>query len=200
MIAIISALRGEVEWSAKADAQVLYSRCGVGTARAIAHTQALIASKKITEIYFVGSAGALCPQLPNGTLAIPQQIIRAVPPTPHPTFIHNATETTIHTSGTIDEKQIAEIAKRAPMVTRRPLLTVNAAVTTRTERAALYRQYSADTVDMEAWGVGWVAQQSGIPLLIIKCVTDRTAQELRYFREQLKQCAAILKMALSIAL
>lgn len=198
MIAIISALRGELERSAETHERILYSRCGVGTARAIAHTQAIVASQKITAIYFVGSAGALHPQLPTGTIAVPQRVIRAAPPPPP--LEHNTAETTIRIPDTINEQQLTEIAKHTPLITCRPLLTVDTAVATREERAALYRRYGADTVDMEAWGVGWVARQACIPLLIIKFVTDRTPQELRYFRVQLKQCAAMLKIVLSVVL
>lgn len=196
MIAVISALREELPRQNDGDGGIIYSTCGVGVERAIEHINRLITTHPINAICFVGSAGALDPDLPRGTIVVPRRLMRARHHRPSP-----LAPTIIELPALIDDsllRQIAQIANTS--VTRAPLLTVDAPVIETQQRHALHRQYRAGAVDMEAWSAGWVGHRAGLPLAVIKYVTDSTAGELRNFRTQLVECAATLQRVLPLVI
>lgn len=187
IVAVVSALKSEINW--KPNSQVAYSRCGIGMRRAMAHIAVLSRSHQLRAIYFVGSAGSLSPSLPTGAIIIPHQVVCAV-------GSDRRNRPAIDIPDHIDTPLIQKSIGRGVM-TRHPLLTVDAPVVSVAERAALHREYGAYAVDMESYGVALAARRHRIPLLVIKYITDSNRSEIHTIRNQFTQCAAVLDRVLS---
>jgi adenosylhomocysteine nucleosidase len=111
-----------------------------------------------------GMAGGLDPQLAPGSVVLPSEVIAC-------------DGTRFRTSGSWRERLAAAIAGQRP-VSRGALRSCARTVSSRAEKAALFRDTAAAAVDMESAAVAEVAARAGLPFLAVKVIVDDAATSL----------------------
>jgi len=135
---------------------------GMGPAAA-RHAAEMLADAGAAALAVFGVAGALSPQLRNGALFCPERVL----------------DEDGHAYGTDMEWRIRlqqQLAMTLHM--QGALLSVASPLLTAATKANAYRQYGALAVDMESAAVAAVAQQRGLPFLVLRAIVDECADTI----------------------
>jgi nucleoside phosphorylase len=134
--------------------------CGVGPQKACRGMQSLSSVFPAERVYHLGVCGSLTDSLEPGTPVIARAVISS--------YAAEQQAVELDPPGAEDLENIA--AETSPRLGL--LLTHNRPVLSVEERMQLNSRYGADCVDMEAWEVACFCRSSGLPLTIIKAVSD----------------------------
>jgi adenosylhomocysteine nucleosidase len=154
-------------WSSEVD-RVAFAVSGMGRRRARAAAAALLERSRAARLIVVGVAGALTADLEVGTVVVAEAVLTDDAP-PHSTDPHGLR---------------AAIDAGARPAT---LITVDRMVTAVADRAALRRHASSvdasrpALVDMESYDAVVEAAARGVPVTVLRAVSDRADEELPEF-------------------
>jgi len=130
--------------------------CGMGPAAA-RHAAEMLADAGAAALAVFGVAGALAPQLRNGALFCPERVL----------------DEDGHTYGTDMGWRIRlQQQLDMPFQMQGALLSVASPLLTAASKTGAYQQYGALAVDMESAAVAAVAQQRGLPFLVLRAIID----------------------------
>ena len=139
------------------DAPVVAAVIGMGAARAGPAAQRAIAENRPGRVILVGFSGALSPALKVGDIVRPQ-------------WVRNAQGETLRLgSSQASAPRVADPAECASALT---LLTSDHLVCDPTEKRRLGNVFRAAIVDMESFAVAEAARQAGVPLTVVRAVSD----------------------------
>lgn len=129
---------------------------GCGGPRIVASIELALAGAAIApRLLLFGFAGALSPHLHVGDVLHPQWIVDA------------------HASSwLIVEGSPPVVAPPPPMEMSRTLLTIDRVATTPADKVVLHRRHAAAAVDMESHHVAAFAAGRGLPLTVIRAISD----------------------------
>lgn len=162
-LGIVTALEMERRWIGSTDDSVFIDVGGIGRSRAEAAAARLL-NRGASALVSFGIAGGLDPSLEPGTVVVPEVVIEA--------------------SG--DRKQ-TDAGWRHRLLTRisrgvstssGPILHAEEVVTTPAHKRELHDRWDAVAVDMESVGVARVAEDAGVPWLVVRAVGDAADHEL----------------------
>jgi len=130
---------------------------GIGPRRATQASRVLL-EKGATALLSWGSAGGLAPQLSAGSLILPKTIIAS-------------DQSLYHVDAGWHKRLCHRLEGRLGFHTD-PLVESATVVWNAAEKAVLFRETGAIGVDMESAAVAVVAQEAGIPFLVVRAVAD----------------------------
>ena len=136
---------------------------GASPARAEAAARELIEGGARALLSF-GVAGALYPGLKPGDLVVADRVLSSGGPD-------------LATDAEWREAVLAAVQVYSPMRVM-PTLTVSKAVSNAEEKARLYRETGAGTVDMESYGVAKAAAAANVPMLAVRAIGDGPGRSL----------------------
>ncbi|HSB07130.1 MAG TPA: purine phosphorylase [Thermodesulfobacteriota bacterium] len=105
-----------------------------------------------------GSAGGLIPELPPGTLILPQKILAA--------------NGGVYSADREWHERLCKRLKAHIYFHRGPLVESPEVLTSSAEKTALFKRTGAVAVDMESAAVAAVAHDSGVPFVAIRAIVD----------------------------
>ncbi len=162
-LGIVTALEMERRWIGSIDGVVFIDVGGVGRSRAEAAAARLL-NRGASALVSWGIAGGLDPSLEPGTVVVPEVVI--------------------DTSGGRKQadagwrnRLLARIGERVP-TSSGPILHAEKVVTTSARKRELHDRWDAVAVDMESVGVARVAEDGGVPWLVVRAVGDAADHEL----------------------
>ena len=204
MIVVIAALHQELAWIRKQfpwesaleqDEIRFYSgslggklvtliASGVGAERAAQATRLAIERWSLGAVISIGFAGGIAPEALPGRLILPDNVRETRFPqesgAPAPDSALSTQDSGLKIYA--DARLLAVARSAASRVQLVPLggtlLTVPAIVSTRQAKKTLHAQSGAVAVDMESAAVGRVCNDSGVPVLFFRCVTDGPEDEI----------------------
>jgi len=130
---------------------------GMGPKRATEASRALL-EKGVTALLSWGSAGGLSPELSPGSLILPKAVI--------------ASNRSCYCVDATWHNSLCNQLKGHFNLHTNPLLESATVVCTPSEKANLFRETGAIGVDMESAAVATVAQEKGVPFMIVRAVAD----------------------------
>jgi len=130
---------------------------GMGPRRATVASKALL-EKGVTTLLSWGSAGGLAPQLSAGSLILPKTVI--------------ASDQSLYHVDIGWHKRLCHRLEGRLSFHTDPLVESATVVWSAAEKAVLFRETGAVGVDMESAAVAAVAQEAGIPFLVVRAVAD----------------------------
>jgi adenosylhomocysteine nucleosidase len=146
-------------------------------------TRALQRSGTIAEIIAVGTAAALRPGITTGV-----HVLREVRQ-------HDTTELDAIVGRRVSPPRVITLSPTGSA----SCATGDAFIDDPLKAAALAE--AADLVDMEAYAYAWAARSFGIPITILKAVSDSAGEDAaREWKASLPQCAALLRDAVELHL
>ena len=163
MIGIVTALEMERGWIRSMNERCLVEVGGMGRARAEAATKRLLA-RGATGIVSWGIAGGLDPDLEPGTVVVPE-------------FVVDGERGRRFTDAGWRDRLLAKIDDLVP-ISVEPMFHADEVVILPVTKRELFDRWTAGAVDMESAGIARVAQEAGVPWLIIRVVGDVADQEL----------------------
>lgn len=137
---------------------VRVSGIGADLARAAAHD---LVDRSARALISYGTAGALDPSLPAGTLLLPRSVV-------------SETGTTIATDAAWRER-FAACCERAPRIEPGSLLQVDRVLATVADKRRARAESGASAIDMESAAIGAVAAERGLPFLCVRAVADEAS-------------------------
>lgn len=163
---VVGALRREVVPLQKhCRRNLVFLETGMGCENADRCLRTLIREQPVSAVLGVGLAGALSSSLEIGDLVIGQEIRGPSRITPPEALSKAAQET--HPSGS--------------GIYLGTLMTQNQMTCTAEGKRQLATSLGADhvgCVDMESWGIARICQESGIPYVIVRCISDVLNEDL----------------------
>jgi len=140
--------------------------CGVGPEKARSGMRSLYSAFPAERVYFLGLCGSLAPGLEPGTAVIARTVISSY-----------AEE---QSALALDPPEAEELKIIGREVSVQPVLLLShrCPVLSGEERMSLSGRYGADCVDMEAWEVASFCRTAGLPLTVIKAVSDTAGAEV----------------------
>lgn len=147
------------------DREILIVRTGIGPQRAYAAARQAAAFRPLSAVVSVGLASALQPSMEVGDLVIGDRF-----------FFGEAVYEGDHH---LAERAVKALDQRGgiPYV-RGPIMTVGKVVGTAGEKKALRDLSQAVALDMESAAVARAAQESSLPVLAVRAVSDRADEDL----------------------
>lgn len=139
---------------------VVASMCGVGKVNAAQMTQYLIDHYDITHFVVFGAAGAIDPNLAIGDVILGEQIIHHDVDPELSYSLTNVDEKMLSICDQVDQKHL--IGK---IVTGEQFIDEDG-------RESIIECFSPLAVDMESAAMGQVCDRNGIPILVIRAITD----------------------------
>jgi adenosylhomocysteine nucleosidase len=162
VVGVVCALTSEARHLGPVDG-TLVRVSGMGMAAAT-HCARSLVDEGATALVSWGMAGGLDPRLPPGTIFLPDTVI-------------SPAGGALTTSGPWRERLAAAVAAQHPCIRGR-LLTSARAVSTRADKATLFRETGAIAVDMESAAVGEVAQAHQLPFVAVRVIVDGATDAL----------------------
>jgi len=162
-IGIVTALELERGWIGSTNERCLVVVGGMGRARAEAATTRLI-DRGATAVVSWGIAGGLDPELEPGTVVIPE-------------FVVDGEGGRRRANPGWRGRLLAKIESLVP-VSGGPMFHANDVVTSPARKHELHDRWGAAAVDMESAGIARIAQDAGVPWLVVRVVGDVADQEL----------------------
>jgi len=159
-VGIVTALELERGWI---DSAVMIEISGMGRARAEAATTRLL-DRGATAIVSWGIAGGLDPELVPGTVVIPG-------------FLIDVDQGSRYADAGWRNRLLARIENLVP-ISVEPMFHADAVVSSPAGKRDLHRRWDVAAVDMESSGIARVAQEAGVPWLVVRVVVDAADQEL----------------------
>ncbi len=160
-LGIVAALEMESGWINPADCLVEVSGAGEERARAAARR---LLQHGATSLVSWGVAGGLDPHLEPGTVVLPEVLVYNDGP-----------------GSRVDvawrDRLLARIRDRVPTSTA-PLVHAAKPVTEPDEKKILHRQTGAGAVDMESAAVAGIANDAGVPIIVVRVVVDAAGVRL----------------------
>ena len=144
------------------DHPVVWTISGVGREAAQNAAQLMIDGHQHHTLVSAGFAGALAPNLEHGTVLVPERILddnqQCIYPLGH-------SEQSLCPGGEIIDSKTT-------------LITVDAIITSKEEKALLREESHADLVDMESAAVACIAQEAGIQFFAVRAISDTSEETL----------------------
>jgi adenosylhomocysteine nucleosidase len=159
-VGIVTALELERGWIGSA---VMIEVAGMGRARAEAATTRLL-DRGATAIVSWGIAGGLDPELEPGTVVIPG-------------FVIDVDQGSRYADAGWRNRLLARIENLVP-ISVGPMFHADAVVSSPAGKRDLHRRWDVVAVDMESAGIARVAQEAGVPWVVVRVVGDVADQEL----------------------
>ena len=141
----------------KLNEQTLLMVSGMGRERAQQAAHTLI-EENVDRLISFGSAGALAPELKPGDLVQPGEVLDA------------GRRYTVNTF--LSEAARQRLAQQSIAVRDGPLACVDEVAASTDAKQALYRQTGAVAVDMESAGILEAAGHEGLPVSVLRVITD----------------------------
>ncbi len=135
----------------------MLSVSGMGPSRATAASKALL-EKGATALLSWGTAGGLAPELSPGSLILPKTVIAS-------------NRSLYHVDATWHNRLCSRLEGHIDFHTD-PMAESTTVVRSLGEKAILFRETGAIGVDMESAAVATVAQEVGVPFLVVRVVAD----------------------------
>ncbi|MBN2288768.1 MAG: hypothetical protein JXQ83_05500 [Candidatus Glassbacteria bacterium] len=139
--------------------------CGVGPENARLGMQVFSPAFAAQRVYHLGVCGSLADGLEPGTPVLAGSVVSSYAPGEQAVGLELPAA-----------EELLQAAPGLP-VRRELLLTHREPVLSEEERASLNRRYGASCVDMEAWEVAVSCRDAGVPLTVIKSVSDMAAAD-----------------------
>lgn len=162
-LGIVTALEMERRWIGTTNDAVVVEVGGMGRVRAEAAAARLL-NRGASELVSWGIAGGLDPSLEPGTVVVPEVVI-------------DTGGGCLQTDEGWRNHLLTEIGHGVPTSTG-PILHAEDVVTTPARKRQLHDRWHAVAVDMESAGVGRVAEDAGVPWLVVRAVADAADHEL----------------------
>ena len=175
-----------------ADQQVVLAQCGIGKVNAAAAATALLTLYEARALIFSGVAGGLHPELEVGTVLLADRLAihdygyvaegRFTPtaygviPIGAPTLTE-AVPVAAEVAENL-ERLATAVADRLPHPVRRgAVVTADYFLNCAATRQELHRAFGADAIDMESGAVAQVAAAWGVPLYVIRTLSDLAGED-----------------------
>ena len=162
-IGIVTALEMERRWIGSTNDTAFVEVGGMGRARAEAAATRLL-DRGVKALVSWGIAGGLDPSLEPGTVVVPEVVV-------------GADGTCLRTDVGWRDRLLARI-NDCVHISVDPILHADEVITSPEEKRELYECRHAAAVDMESFGVATVAQDAGVPWIVIRAVADTADHEL----------------------
>lgn len=162
-IGIVTALELERGWIGSANEACMVDVGGVGRARAEAATARLLA-RGATAVVSWGIAGGLDPDLESGTVVVPECVI-------------DADRGRWHADSGWRDRLLGRIGHLVA-ISGDPMLHADTVVSSPADKRDLHRRWRAVATDMESAAVARVAEDAGVPWLVVRVIGDAADQEL----------------------
>lgn len=141
--------------------RVVAGVAGMGGQRVAACLETLVREHGATRLVLAGFAGALDPDLEVGWIVLPTVI-----------------RTPAGVSWELREDAPPAVVAQPSAPPERTLLAVEQIVSTPAEKTRLHQQHSAAAVDMESHAAAQTAARLGVPLTVVRAVSDRADEAL----------------------
>jgi hypothetical protein len=145
---------------------VVCSGVGLENARTAARR---LAARQIEGLVVLGISGALNPGLEIGDLVVPDSVVLAA--WGGPADIRPLSTELTHCFRTCLAKTGRRVQGGRLVTSRRPAASAF-------EKRLLHREWGGAAVDMETWAVAEVAAQAGIPVAVLRAVSDRAQDDI----------------------
>lgn len=162
-IGIVTALEMERRWVRPTDRAVLVEAGGMGRIRAEAAAAHLL-ERGASALVSWGIAGGLDSSLEPGTVVVPEVVV-------------GADGTCLRTDAGWRDRLLTKISDGV-QISVEPILHVDEVITSPDRKRELHERRHAAAVDMESYGVATVAQDAGVPWIVIRAVADTADHEL----------------------
>lgn len=162
-IGIVAALEMERGWIGSTNERCLVEVGGMGRARAESATTRLL-DRGATAIVSWGIAGGLDPELKPGTVVVPE-------------FVVDGKIRRLQADIDWRDRLLAKTEGVVPS-SGRPMFHADDVVTSPARKHELHERWGAAAVDMESAGVAGVAQDAGVPWLVVRVIGDGADLEL----------------------
>jgi len=162
-IGIVTALEMERGWIGSTNERCLVEVGGMGRARAEAATKRLL-DRGAAAVVSWGIAGGLDPELKPGTVVVPE-------------FVVDGKSGRLQVDVGWRDRLLAKTESVVPS-SGGPMFHADDVVASPARKHELYERWGAAAVDMESAGVAGVAQDAGVPWLVVRVVGDVADQEL----------------------
>ena len=153
--------------------------CGIGKVNAALVSTLLIQEFACELLIFSGVAGGIDPDMEIGEVVIGESLIQ------YDYGALNNGQLQVYRAGSIPmgapsnsvdfklDPEIKKIIKTAlPGVRMGTILTGDVFLQCSEKRRALFEQFGAQAIEMEGGGVAQVAEQFGIPAIVVRCLSD----------------------------
>ena len=162
-IGIVTALEMERRWVRPTDRAVLVVAGGVGRIRAEAAAAHLL-DRGASALVSWGIAVGLDASLEPGTVVVPEEVF-------------GADGTGLHADAGWRDRLLTKISDGV-QISVEPILHVDEVITSPSRKRELHERRHAAAVDMESYGVATVAQDAGVPWIVIRAVGDAVDHEV----------------------
>jgi len=147
--------------------KIIAAVTGTGQARAIAATNRLLDETKAEAVFLLGFAGGLDPSLPAGDVLSVSWIIDERGWAIHLDHEIDARENQLFPPPSV---QLLDESQRR--TTEQSLLTIDRIADSVAVKRQLFKRYGCAAVDMETYHVANVLAERGVPLMILRAISD----------------------------
>jgi adenosylhomocysteine nucleosidase len=162
-IGIVTALEMERRWIGSTNDTAFVEVGGMGRARAKAAATRLL-DRGVKALVSWGIAGGLDGALEPGTVVVPEVVV-------------GADGTCLHADAGWRDRLLSRISDGV-QISVEPILHVDEVITSPDQKRELHERRHAAAVDMESYGVATVAQDAGVPWIVIRAVGDAADHEV----------------------